>query len=246
MKMKCRYWDWTLDADLGAHSFVDSPIFRVNTAFGGNGEYIDTSTLNHTNLYPEKIPGKTGGGCITGGPFADLKVNLGPGKSLAFNPRCLARDFAPQLAVLTLNSSVVEWTLSAKTFSEFDVRVQGAGPGVADLGYHGGGHFAIGGDTGDMGNLYSSPADPLFWMHHANIDRLWDKWQRMNWQSRKEEITGPDTQFAYPWDFYGPVPYKNVTLDSRLDLGALVGEGGRYRTVREVMDTVGLCYRYTG
>jgi hypothetical protein len=33
-------------------------------------------------------------------------------------------------------------------------------------------HEAVG------GNLYSlaSPKDPLFWMHHANIDRLWEKW----------------------------------------------------------------------
>jgi tyrosinase len=23
----------------------------------------------------------------------------------------------------------------------------------------------------------SSPSDPVFWLHHANIDRLWSKWQ---------------------------------------------------------------------
>jgi hypothetical protein len=30
---------------------------------------------------------------------------------------------------------------------------------------------------GDMGLLDRSPNDPLFWMHHANIDRVWALWQ---------------------------------------------------------------------
>lgn len=39
---------------------------------------------------------------------------------------------------------------------------------------HGGVHNAIGGDMRDK----SSPTDPLFWLHHANIDRIWANWQR--------------------------------------------------------------------
>ena len=26
----------------------------------------------------------------------------------------------------------------------------------------------------------SSPSDPLFWLHHATIDRLWAKWQKQH------------------------------------------------------------------
>jgi hypothetical protein len=29
---------------------------------------------------------------------------------------------------------------------------------------------------GDMGRLDKSPNDPLFWLHHANVDRLWTHW----------------------------------------------------------------------
>src|SRR5919197_1077891 len=41
---------------------------------------------------------------------------------------------------------------------------------------HGGVHIAVGGESGQMSTA-RSPADPLFWLHHANIDRLWAGWQ---------------------------------------------------------------------
>jgi tyrosinase len=48
---------------------------------------------------------------------------------------------------------------------------------------HGGVHIAVGGDNpqtaGQMAGE-NSPADPLFWLHHANIDRLWAEWQKAN------------------------------------------------------------------
>lgn len=25
-----------------------------------------------------------------------------------------------------------------------------------------------------------SPADPMFWLHHANVDRIWAIWQQKN------------------------------------------------------------------
>jgi tyrosinase len=40
---------------------------------------------------------------------------------------------------------------------------------------HNGVHNLIG---GTMDNVAISPRDPIFWLHHANIDRLWDAWVR--------------------------------------------------------------------
>lgn len=42
-----------------------------------------------------------------------------------------------------------------------------------ELGPHADVHVAIGGTM----NSASSPADPVFWLHHANLDRLWTVWQ---------------------------------------------------------------------
>ena len=41
-------------------------------------------------------------------------------------------------------------------------------------GAHGDVHMAM---NGTMSNIRISPADPLFWTHHAQIDRLWSQWQ---------------------------------------------------------------------
>ena len=50
---------------------------------------------------------------------------------------------------------------------------------------HGGVHVYVGNDydahgnllkAGWMGSLYQAALDPIFWLHHANIDRLWEVW----------------------------------------------------------------------
>ena len=40
-------------------------------------------------------------------------------------------------------------------------------------GPHGSVHVAIG---GNMGSVSTAGKDPCFWLHHTNIDRLWEKW----------------------------------------------------------------------
>jgi tyrosinase len=47
------------------------------------------------------------------------------------------------------------------------------GIGVVDIVPHGSIHVAVG---GDMGSFDTAALDPIFWIHHANIDRLWNVW----------------------------------------------------------------------
>ena len=42
-------------------------------------------------------------------------------------------------------------------------------------GPHGGLHVRVG---GDMGDFDFAGYDPIFWIHHANVDRHWARWQR--------------------------------------------------------------------
>ncbi|XP_024361473.1 polyphenol oxidase, chloroplastic [Physcomitrium patens] len=50
----------------------------------------------------------------------------------------------------------------------------------------------------DMGNLNVAALDPLFYAHHANIDRLWEVWKGMG--GRHKDISDPDylkSQFVF-------------------------------------------------
>jgi tyrosinase len=44
-----------------------------------------------------------------------------------------------------------------------------------DFGLHGNVHVLVGGPN-NMGNVPTAAQDPIFWMHHCNIDRLWASW----------------------------------------------------------------------
>jgi polyphenol oxidase len=81
----------------------------------------------------------------------------------------------------------------------------------------------------DMGNFYSAGMDPLFYAHHANIDRMWTVWKGLDdARRRRTDLTDPDWLDA-SFLFYDETP-KLVRIRVRdvLDTGAL---GYRYQDV---------------
>lgn len=47
-----------------------------------------------------------------------------------------------------------------------------------------------------MENQNASPGDPVFFLHHANLDRLFWKWQEANLTARLTDVSGIVTP---PW-----------------------------------------------
>lgn len=74
-----------------------------------------------------------------------------------------------------------------KTFTEFATDLEN---------FHNAVHIWVG---GVMNDLMHSPADPLFWLHHANVDRIWSKWQAKN-PGKNPNLTGIDASLD-PWPF---------------------------------------------
>lgn len=130
------YWDWTLDAN----NFLRSPLWDPNSGFGGNG------APTPPNDSPFAIPGATGGGCVTNGPFKDFRLHLGPGDSLNATNRCLTRGFSPTIAKNFSNTAKVNKALSQVNFGWFDKVVEGE-TNFINVGIHGGGHYSIGGEV---------------------------------------------------------------------------------------------------
>lgn len=62
---------------------------------------------------------------------------------------------------------------------------------------HNGVHVWVG---GVMVNLSTASADPIFWMHHANVDRIWWQWQRNAGKGLNPTLNGNDA-IMDPWRY---------------------------------------------
>lgn len=169
------YWNWAEDAAAPQ----DSPLFSGDEwSLGGNGQFIagryDTWLAQQDVSYP---PG-TGGGCVTEGPFSNYTVNLGPldlpnaenvKSSYQHNPRCLQRDINPWFSNnYNTYTNLTTLVLEQIYIEDFQSLAQGFDSDTNKFGVHGGGHWQIG---GPMSDFHSSPSDPLFFLHHAMVDK---------------------------------------------------------------------------
>jgi tyrosinase len=88
-----------------------------------------------------------------------------------------------------------------------------------------------------MTDVFNSPNDPLFFMHHSNLDRVWALWQEQDPLNRLHDI-GPK-----PWFDFSPISMNMV-----LQMGVFAPD----KKVSEVFDTQNrdgrgiLCYKYEG
>ncbi|RPA76940.1 Di-copper centre-containing protein [Ascobolus immersus RN42] len=228
------YWDWTKDAEtMPGKSMSQFDIFSGVDGFGGNGPWVETT--------PEQnwmgINDRTGGGCVTDGPFVNMTLNVGPGADYSTrNPHCLIRDFAPEKFKDNVGQDTINEVIQHKKYEDFAWRLEGL-PGWSMKNFHGGGHFGVGGLLGSMGDSNNSPNDPVFYLHHANIDRIWTQWQEKNLIPRILDMGGPIKAFDYSNQRAG-----NVTLAFKIGLNELAPE----IPIAAVMYTRGpmLCYKY--
>jgi tyrosinase len=96
--------------------------------------------------------------------------------------RQFERDFLPERVE-------VRAALSRDRFTAFQRRLEFL---------HGDVHIAVGGESGEMSTA-RSPQDPLFWLHHANVDRLWAGWQEAHPRKHPpnaDEVLEPSSLFG--------------------------------------------------
>ena len=89
---------------------------------------------------------------------------------------------------------------------------------------HGVVHSLVGGLGGFMSAFDTAPLDPVFWLHHANIDRLWVVWLRQRQPARQNPTEAAWAGFGF--DFRAetgaavdPRPKPGDVLDTVADLG---------------------------
>lgn len=235
------YWDWARDA----YAPHESEVFNGDEfSLGSDGAYIADRDDTYLGLMDVTFPPGTGGGCVHSGPFSGGDFsNLGPLDSpygdnvendYDFNPRCLVRDLNSFFSSrYNTYANVTQLLLGQTTIQYFQAEMQGF-VGDNKLGIHGAGHW-LGGGPSQMQDFHSSPNDPIFFLHHAMVDRVWAIWQALDSKNRQEAIYGTSTLNDSP-----PSPEKHLS-DS-----IAFGFAGQNEIFGDLMDTLGgkFCYRY--
>jgi tyrosinase len=95
-------------------------------------------------------------------------------------------------------------------------------PGALEMAPHDVIHARIGGHTGWMNDLSLAARDPIFWLHHANIDRLWTRWLALGQGRANPDGKWLNRKFSY-FDEHGTAVHN---------------------TAADALDTEMLTYRY--
>ncbi|KAI5804632.1 hypothetical protein DFH27DRAFT_512665 [Peziza echinospora] len=189
------YWDES--GEVGR--FKQSKIFTPE-AFGSDG---DPDQLYHYDYNIPPLPGKNEtNGCVTDGPFADYVLNIGPTAERS-EPHCISRQLN-ETASPFARPEAVSKCMALDNILDFS--------NCIELGPHLAGHFGTG---GEMDNPISSPGDPVFYLHHAWLDKLFLEWQSRDGQggrNREREIAGYASWVPIIYGREKEPRFKNATL----------------------------------
>lgn len=174
------YWDWAADGDRPAPQQLEAPIWGTN-CMGGQGFPVATGPFAFQAANP-----------------ASWRVRIATNASgnLASVNRGLRRAFAAggvatlpktphqQAALLLTPYDVATWDVGSVGFRN---RVEGWNSGVVppETWLHNRVHVWVGGDMAPS----TSPNDPVFYLNHCNVDRIWEKWLQSNGRPYLPDMT---------------------------------------------------------
>jgi tyrosinase len=182
-------------------------------------ETTDAGKFSTASIFASNTFGSAPAGdskCITGGAFASRQF---PGVG------CIRRG-VNNTHSQEITQAYINLCNNAAEFHDFASCNEG--------GVHNIGHEAMG---GTMQDLTISPLDPLFFLHHAFVDRIWWQWQSKN-TSRFTDIFGCTIPV---W----PCPGEFAYLTPETDLSNW-SDLGNAQTFADTLDTRSqrLCYTY--
>jgi hypothetical protein len=226
------YWDWTASPAIPAPFAADDVLNPGNGAFVGSfdalrgllgqaiGDYYGAlSTDQRDQLDARRMGSPDAFWARAGGAF--------PADG-ARNPSTDADWYLAAVSIDTIRDCLTPASFldfaSGKVAAHSDVGVEH----LLESGPHDNTHGAVGGLMG----AYLSPIDPVFFLHHANIDRLWDVWTRK--QVRAGLPTLPAGQDLTDWQnepflFYVGPDGKPVARTKAGDYAAIGDFGYGYQ-----------------
>jgi tyrosinase len=156
------YWDWAADGDLPPQDQPASGLWAED-CMGGEGFPVDSGPFAYDPADPNSWT---------------VHLEVGVQTQLRTTSRGLRRSFASNIELLPTKSDVAgvlavdtydepPWNTSASGFRNL---LEGWQPSPPNL--HNQVHVWVGGDM----LVSSSPNDPVFYLNHCNVDRIWASW----------------------------------------------------------------------
>ncbi|EPS41585.1 hypothetical protein H072_4515 [Dactylellina haptotyla CBS 200.50] len=179
-QLRFPYWDW---ASADAQSHLPSIIKQSTVSvFSPTGQ----KTINNP-LYSYSFKSTENKATGFGSPYNQLSRTVrAASRSLTDNEA--AADSNMQSGFQGRRTQVYNTLMMTGNYNDFSSAVEGIHNNV---------HVAVGGNYGHMSYLTYSAFDPIFWLHHNNIDRLFAIWQAANPGLGIRSASGVDT-FARP------------------------------------------------
>ncbi|MEH2107539.1 tyrosinase family protein [Nostoc sp.] len=179
------YWDWT---DAKALDVIFNDDF-----LGSNGQGVTIKIPNQGNFTGGAVPGAFS---AAKGWVMNPALNIDPDTGISLGTSLVRFLRLPPASDYPLPKKDIQRVLALNDYSLFRAALEGfisideqgkVTPGGFIHNYI---HGLVGGvkidasttpitfkSLGTMSNIPSSPYDPVFWLHHANADRLWAEWQ---------------------------------------------------------------------
>ena len=181
------YWDWTNSQSLD--------VMFQDDFLGSRGKGI-TIEVPGVGIFE--------GGPVQSGPFANWVLNedihIEPINLSSLGTQLLRFVEIPPFDKYPLSQEKIDTLKSVNNYEIFrallegDTSINALGQLVPDWTLHNYAHGVVGGALvndlnktpdpsnqtmilGTMNSILSSPYDPVFWLNHSNVDRLWAEWQ---------------------------------------------------------------------
>ncbi|KAI1360115.1 hypothetical protein F5Y08DRAFT_344034 [Xylaria arbuscula] len=148
-------------------------------------ELHDLDSVADSEMFTDEYFGGDGtgpDGCIETGPFQNLTLRWMQNGGI--EEHCLSRQFDTAYLQMT-NQANIDACNALETYDEAWICWFGGLHG--SVGPHAAGHAAVG---GVMGDATLSPGDPVFYLHHGWLDKLWWEWQKRDLPNRYTDMGG--------------------------------------------------------
>ena len=157
------YWDWAADGQLTPTQQLSAALW-ANTAMGSASSAPGPFTLA---AFPIRLAANSAGQLSQ----VNRALQRARGVGIGGGPVTLPTKAMTAASVTATPYDVAPWNTSS--LSGFRVRAEGWRPPNQ---MHNQVHIWMGGDMLPS----SSPNDPVFYLNHCNIDRVWERWMQVN------------------------------------------------------------------